>query len=118
MRRSSSATPMKSRWSDRVPDGGRAIAFGFHLARFLASTILMSWGVMAFALLLLGNGSLDGLMHQLNNLARRYVEAEPQRVQSFRDAFAGVHLAVSILLIVLRRDRIVPDVSERKSDRG
>lgn len=118
MTRSSSAAPMKSRWSDRLPDGSGTIAFGFHLARFVASTLLMSWGVMALVLLLLGNGSLDGMMHQLGNLARRYVEAEPQRVQSFRDAFAGVHLAVSILLILLRRDRIVPDMSERINDHG
>ena len=115
---SSSPAPMKSRWPGRLPNGGSAIGFGFHLARFIASTMLMSWGVIAFALLLLGNGSLDGLMHQLHNLARRYVEAEPQRVQSFRDAFAGLHLGVSLLLIVLRRDRIVPALSERKSDRG
>lgn len=92
----------------RLPDGLTAIAFGLHLSRFLLSTMLLSWGVFALGFLLLGGGSLDGMMHQLNNLARRYVEADAARVQSFRDLFLAAHLAVTILLIVLRRDRIVP----------
>ena len=103
----------------RLPDGRTAIAFGLHLSRFLLSTMLLSWGVFALGFLLLGGGSLDGMMHQLNNLARRYVEADPARVQSFRDLFLAVHLAVTILLIVLRRDRIVPaPLPERICDHG
>src|SRR3546814_11651651 len=80
-------------------DGRTSIAFGLHLSRFLLSTMLLSWGVFALGFLLLGGGSLDGMMHQLDNLARRYVEADAARVQSFRDLFLAAHLAVTILQI-------------------
>ena len=111
--------PAKIRRKIVLPDGRTAIAFGLHLSRFLLSTMLLSWGVFALGFLLLGGGSLDGMMHQLHNLARRYVEADTARVQSFRDLFLAVHIAVTILLIVLRRDRIVPaPLPERTSDHG
>lgn len=103
-----SSSSAKSRRTLRLPDGRTAIAFGLHLSRFLLSTMLLSWGVFALGFLLLGGASLDGMMHQLDNLARRYVEADAVRVQSFRDLFLAAHLAVTILLIILRRDRIVP----------
>jgi hypothetical protein len=114
-----SSPPAKTRRAVRLPDGRTTIAFSLHLSRFLLSTMLLSWGVFGLAFLLLGGGSLDGMMHQLNNLARRYVEADAARVQSFRDIFLAAHLAVTILLIVLRRDRIVPaQVPERICDHG
>src|SRR3546814_1239427 len=69
-----SSSSAKSRRTLRLPDGRTAIAFGLHLSRFLLSTMLLSWGVFALGFLLLGGGSLDGMMHQLDNLARRYVE--------------------------------------------
>lgn len=96
-----SSSSAKSRRTLRLPDGRTAIAFGLHLSRFLLSTMLLSWGVFALGFLLLGGGSLD-------DLARRYVEADAARVQSFRDLFLAAHLAVTILLIILRRNRIVP----------
>lgn len=103
-----SLPPAKGRRSLRLPDGRTAIAFSLHLSRFLLSTMLLSWGVFALGFLLLGGGSLDGMMHQLDNFAHRYVEADAARVQSFRDIFLAAHVAVTILLIILRRDRIVP----------
>src|SRR3546814_21126294 len=72
------------------------------------SSDVCSSDLFALGFLLLGGGSLDGMMHQLDNLARRYVEADAARVQSFRDLFLAAHLAVTILLIILRQDRIVP----------
>lgn len=74
-----SSSSAKSRRTLRLPDGRTAIAFGLHLSRFLLSTMLLSWGVFALGFLLLGGGSLDGMMHQLDNLARRYVEADAAR---------------------------------------
>src|SRR3546814_21072325 len=103
-----SSSSAKSRRALRLPDGRAAIAFVLHLSRFLLSTMLLSWGVFALGFLLLGGGSLDGMMHQLDNLARRYVEAAAARVQAFRDLFLAEHLAVPIPLYTLRRDRTVP----------
>ena len=108
MASTSTSQPVKFRWPGRLPDGRLALAFGLHMTRFLSSTLLLSWGVFAAVFLFLGGVSLDGMMHQLNNIASRYVEADPERVQSFRDLFLAAHLTVSVLLIILRRDRIVP----------
>lgn len=114
-----SSSTAETRRARRLPDGRAAIAFGLHLSRFLLSTMLLSWGVFALGFLLLGGGSLDGMMHQLNNIARRYVEADAARVQSFRDIFLAAHLGVTILLTILRRDRIVPaQLPERICDNG
>lgn len=119
MHDTASSSPAETRGARRLPDGRTAIAFGLHLSRFLLSTMLLSWGVFALGFLLLGGGSLDGMMHQLDNIARRYVEADAARVQSFRDIFFTAHLAVTILLIILRRDRIVPaQLPERIRDNG
>ena len=109
----------KARRRIRLPDGRTAITFGLHLSRFLLSTMLLSWGVLALGFLLLGGCSLDGMMPHLTTLARRFVGADAARVQSFRDLFLAVHLAVTILLIILRRDRIVPaPLPERICDHG
>src|SRR3546814_12994034 len=80
-----SSSSAKSRRALRLPDGRTAIAFGLHLSRFLLSTMLLSWGVFALGFLLLGGGSLDGMMHQLDNLTRRYVAAAAGRAPSFGD---------------------------------
>lgn len=82
--------------------------FGLHFAGFLASTLLMTWGLFALFFLALGGFSLDGLMNQLNNLTTRYVIATPPRVASFKTVFAVAHVILSAGLIVLRRGRIMP----------
>ncbi len=103
----------------RIPDARTALYFSLHFIGFLASTLLMSWGLFLLAFLALGGFSLDGLMHQLNNVARRYVEAGPERIEQFRDSVAAVHFAVSVLLIILRRHRIIPELlDEESSDHG
>ncbi len=53
----------------------RRFYFGLHFAGFLATTLLMTWGLFALFFLALGGFSLDGLMHQLDNLPSRYVIA-------------------------------------------
>lgn len=89
-------------------DLGAALHFGLHFAGFLASTLLMTWGLFALFFLAIGGFSLDGLMNQLNNLTARYVIATSARVASFKTIFAVAHLILSAALIVLRRDRIMP----------
>src|SRR3546814_18015329 len=98
-----SSSSAKSRRTLRLPDGRTAIAFGLHLSRFLLSTMLLSWGVFALGFLLLGGGSLDGMMHQPDNLARRYVEAAAARVQYFPDLFLSAHPAPPLPLPLLPR---------------
>ena len=87
------------------------LRFYLHLLGFTGSTLLMTWGLFALCFLALGGFSLDGFMHQLNNLASRYVAATPDRVASFKNTFIAAHLTVAAALIVLRREKIVPAAS-------
>ena len=79
-----------------------------HLAGFAAMTMLLSWGLVLLAFLALGGFSLDGLMHQLNNLTTRYVAAEPARIASFKHVIAGAQVILAAGFVVLRRHRILP----------
>lgn len=99
-------------------DLGAALHFGLHFAGFLASTLLMTWGLFALFFLAIGGFSLDGLMNQLNNLTARYVIATSARVASFKTIFAVAHLILSAALIVLRRDRIMPPARSQGDPRN
>lgn len=103
--------------SAAVFDVRSALHFGLHFAGFLASTLLMTWGLFALFFLALGGFSLDGLMNQLNNLSTRYVIATPDRVASFKTIFAVAHLILSVGLMVLRRGRILPSARSQGDPR-
>lgn len=79
-----------------------------HGIGFLASTLLMTWGLFVLFFLSLGGGSFDGFMHQLNNLTSRYVAAGPARIDAFLNMLAIAHLILSAAIIVFRRDHILP----------
>lgn len=89
-------------------DARAMLHFGLHFSGFLASTLLMTWGLFALFFLAVGGFSLDGLMNQLNNLTTRYVIATPDRVASFKTIFAVAHLILFAGLVVLRRGEILP----------
>ncbi|RSY02198.1 hypothetical protein DAH81_24480, partial [Sphingomonas koreensis] len=91
--------------------------FVLHLAGFLGSTLLMTWGLFALFFLTIGGFSLDGLMNQLNNLTTRYVVATPERVASFKTIFAVAHLILAAGIIVLRRERILPQARSQGEPR-
>ena len=71
-------TPSPRRPS-RGLDVGFLLYFYLHLAGFLASTLLITWGLFVLFFLAIGGFSFDGMMHQLDNLASRYVAAEAVR---------------------------------------
>lgn len=79
-----------------------------HFAGFLARTLLMSWGLFFLFFLAVGGFSFDGLMHQLNNLASRYVSADADRIASFKQTIIIAHLILSSAIIVFRRHSILP----------
>ena len=82
--------------------------FYLHLLGFVGSTLLMTWGLFALFFLALGGFSLDGLMHQIDNFAGRYVAASPERIASFRHIFLVAHLLLSAGLMVLRHRKMLP----------
>ncbi|AMK20558.1 MULTISPECIES: hypothetical protein [Sphingomonadales] len=103
----------------RQPALRSLLHFYLHLIGFTASTLLLTWGLFALFFVALGGFSLDGLMHQLNNLTARYVAASPDRIASFKNIFIAAHLLIAAGLIVLRREKIVPAaLPEGKADHG
>lgn len=107
--RPDSVIPKVSRWQTF-----RAMLhFYLHLLGFAGSTLLLTWGLFALFFVALGGFSLDGLMHQLDNLASRYVTAAPDRIASFKTMFAAAHLFIAAALIVLRREKILPPASPK-----
>lgn len=99
----------------RLPGPRAVLHFYLHLAGFVATTLLMTWGVFALFFLALGGFSFDGFMHQLDNLTSRYVTASPERIASFKRIFVAAHLLLAAGLIVLRRHRIMPPALSRGS---
>ncbi|WP_337847845.1 hypothetical protein [Sphingomonas sp.] len=90
-----------------------------HLAGFVCSTMVLTWGLFVLFFMALGGFSLDGLMHQIHNLSSRYVAADRERIQSFKQIVAVAHLLVAGGLIVLRRHRILPaDLNKGSTDHG
>lgn len=85
-----------------------AAYFLLHGIGFLASTLLMTWGLFVLFFVSLGGGSFDGFMHQLNNLTNRYIAAGPTRIDAFLNMLAIAHLILSAAIIVFRRDHILP----------
>lgn len=76
---------------------------------FLASTLLITWGLFFLFFLMLGGFSFDGFMLQLNNLTVRYVAADSARTSAFLNVFAIAHMILSTAVITIRRERILPD---------
>ena len=85
----------------------RGIAYvGLEACGFLVTSLLLCWGAFVLFLFLLGGFSLDGVMHQLANMSVRYVAADAQRLRGFRHFLMIAHLAVTLVILILRRARL------------
>ena len=94
-----------------------ALSVALHGLGFVATTLLISWGLFILLFLMLGGFSLDGLIHQLNNLTARYVVAEAARRGSFLNMFAIAHVILSTAVVILRRHHLLPARSETGAPR-
>ncbi|WP_375244192.1 hypothetical protein [Sphingomonas parapaucimobilis] len=93
-----------------------ALYFMLRATGFLASTMLMAFGVYVLFFLAIGGFSLDGMMAHLANMAGRYVEAEPSRITGFK-TIAGTTFLVSTLAIAFfRRHALVALLADMKDD--
>jgi len=99
----------------RKIDIGFLLYFYLHMAGFLASTLLMTWGLFVLFFLAIGGLSVDGMMHQLNNMASRYVAADAARIASFKHVLIVAHLALSAAVIFFRRRSILPSRDPKRS---
>jgi len=96
-------------------DVGFLLYFYLHMAGFLATTLLITWGLFVLFFLAIGGLSVDGMMHQLNNMASRYVAADAERIASFKHVLIVAHLALSAAVIFFRRHSILPARDPKRS---
>ena len=89
-------------------DIGYWLYLALHSAGFIATTLLMSWGVFVLFFLAIGGFSLDLMMNQLDNLTSRYLAADAARIAQFKLIVTFVHLAVSMTIVFFRRHSILP----------
>lgn len=89
-------------------DYGFFFYFGLHAAGFIASTLLMTWGIFALFFLVIGGFSLDGMMHHLGNMTTRYLAADTDRVNQFKLIVGVTHMVICAAIIFFRRHAILP----------
>jgi len=99
---------------ERKVDYGYFLYFGLHFAGFMATTLLMTWGVFVLFFLLIGSFSLDGMMNHLQNMASRYLSADAGRLDQFKMIVGIVHMVISGAIMFFRRHAILPRDAARR----
>jgi hypothetical protein len=112
------ATVLQPLHVERKIDYGYLLYFGLHFAGFLATTLLMTWGVFVLFFLLIGSFSLDGMMNHLQNLTSRYLAADAGRLDQFKMIVGVVHMVISGAIIFFRRHAILPRDAARREHRA
>ena len=112
------ATVLQPLHVERKIDYGYLLYFGLHFAGFLATTLLMTWGVFVLFFLLIGSFSLDGMMNHLQNMTSRYLAADAGRLDQFKMIVGVVHMVISGALIFFRRHAILPRDAARREHRA
>jgi len=102
------ATVLQPVRSGRKVDYGYGLYFGLHMAGFLATTLLMTWGLFVFFFLAIGGFSLGGMMNHVQNLTSRYLSADAARIMDFKMVLFEVHFVLSAAIIFFRRHAILP----------
>ena len=102
------ATVLQPLQVERKVDYGYLLYFGLNFAGFLATTLLMTWGLFVFFFPAIGGFSLDGMMNHVQNLTSRYLSADVGRVDQFKLIVGGVHMVLSAAIIFFRRHAILP----------
>lgn len=82
--------------------GQDALVIGLRLSGWVATTLMATLGVATLFFVILGSFTLSGTMLQLDNLASRYLEAEPARQVQFNQIVCSV-LSLAFLLITFFR---------------
>ena len=102
-----------ARSASRRLDVGFLLHVVLQLLGFLATTMLLTWGLFVLLFLALGDLSLDGLMNELNNLTSRYVHADPARIASFKAMLLCAQLLLAASVTFFRRHHLLPRNCQR-----
>lgn len=108
------ATVLQPLHVERKIDYGYLFYFGLHFAGFLATTLLMTWGVFVLFFLAIGSFSLDGMMNHLQNITSRYLAADARRLDQFKMIVGIVHMVITGAIIFFRRHAILPRDAARR----
>lgn len=108
------ATVLPMPRSRRKIDYAYGLYFGLHMTGFLATTLLMTWGLFVLFFLAIGGFSLDGMMNHVQNLTSRYLAADGARVDQFKLVVGGVHMVLGTAIIFFRRHAILPRDAGRR----
>ena len=112
------ATVLQPLHVERKIDYGYLLYFGLHFAGFMATTLLMTWGVFVLFFLLIGSFSLDGMMNHLQNMTSRYLAADAGRLDQFKMIVGIVHMVITGAIIFFRRHAILPRDAARREHRA
>ena len=80
---------------------------------FLGSTYLMTLGLPLLFFLLISGGSVDLLFAQIENLAGRFLSADPVRKAGFVEELKFAAVGLATLLAVWRLPRFLHEVATR-----
>ena len=108
--RSIQARRLSSAQAPKAPsiDYGYILYFMLHSVGFVASTMLMAFGMFVLFFLAIGGFSIDGMMHQLANMSGRYIEADLARVEGFKLVVGTAFMLFSAAIIFFRRHSLLP----------
>ena len=112
------ATVLQPLHTTRKVAYGYLLYFGLHFTGFLATTLLMTWGVFVLFFLAIGSFSLDGMMNHLQNLTSRYLAADADRVNQFKMIVGIVHMVITGAIIFFRRHAVLPRDAARREHRA
>ena len=112
------ATVLQPLHTTRKVAYGYLLYFGLHFAGFLATTLLMTWGVFVLFFLLIGSFSLDGMMNHLQNMTSRYLAADAGRLDQFKMIVGIFHMVITGAIIFFRRHAILPRDAARREHRA
>ena len=102
------ATVLQPLHTTRKVDYGYFLYFGLHFAGFMATTLLMTWGVFVLFFFLIGSFSLAGMMNHLQNMTSRYLAADAGRLDQFKMIVGIVQMVISGAIMFFRRHAILP----------
>lgn len=88
------------------------LAIGLHLAGWIAVNTLIAFGIFVVLAFTLGNFSLEGMLHQLGNLATRYGGAAADRREEFNSIILLLDVGIVCLVSFFRRGAISRSIKE------
>lgn len=95
--------PRPQSWRRRLGINWGAIAYhGLRALGWSATNLLVVLGLYVCFLALLGNLTFDGLLLQMDNLAKRYLEADTGRRGAFQLLLAGLTAVLFLIVGMLR----------------